>query len=144
MNFDLKDDAVYQRELQYALLYRKKSFLGRASFVSIYVLFIIIWSLDRWYSVWIINYSKVRSGLFVLLFIVAFFCPIHILIFGRCPKCRKVQPGGYRGAEVGGEGVGLSRGNGFTPFRKRCYFCGTYLSVKQLEKDKLKQQTNAE
>lgn len=140
MNTHLKEDAFYQQELKYALHYRKKSFLGRVSFACTIVLSMVLWALEIWH----INYNpEVKNILFGSLFLLGFFTPIHILIFARCPKCKKVQPAGYGGVEVG-NGIGLSYTKGFTPFRKRCYYCGTYLSVKQLEKDKLKQLNDSE
>lgn len=140
MNKNLKSKTVYDQELKYASRYSNKSFLGRISFIVSIVLSLILWILE----VCEINYhSTIRYVLFGLLFVLGFFTPVHILIFARCPKCKKVQPAGYGSAEVGTE-AGLSYTKGFTPFRKRCCFCGTYLSVKQLEKDRLKQQNEQE
>lgn len=137
MKFDLQDKDIYQKELNYSLCYQKRSFLAKVSFVFIILLSLLMVFLpEKWMAVIENRYKSIFilgvGGMIV-------FHAFYTLIFARCPKCKKVQPVGYGGAEIG-TGVGLSYTKGFTPFRKRCYFCGTYLSVKKLEKDRLRQQ----
>ncbi|OSI32999.1 hypothetical protein [Neisseria dumasiana] len=141
MKFNLNNKVEYEQQLNYALHYKKSSFLAKLSFIVIILSAILAIFLPL-ELVKIIETKYANIFLFGLGSLIIF-CILNTLIFARCPKCKKVQPAGYGGAEVG-SGVGLSYTKGFTPFRKRCYYCGTYLSVKQLEKDKLKQLNDSE
>lgn len=134
MKINLTDEVSYQRELAHALTYQKRSLLGRITFILALSFCGILWLLEM-FSV---DYpASIKAVLSWSVFGLGFFTPIHILIFGRCPNCKKIQPAGYADADIS-TGIEMSYTRGFTPFRKRCYYCGTYLSVKQLEKDKLK------
>ncbi|MDO5638602.1 MAG: hypothetical protein Q4G28_01895 [Neisseria sp.] len=134
MQINLKDKATYEQELSFALTYQKRSLLGKIAGVLGILIAGILWILE----ISSISYpSNIKTILSWIVFGLIFFAPIHILIFGRCPKCKKVQPAGYSNADIS-KGVSISYTRGFTPFRKRCYYCGTYLSVKQLKKDQLK------
>lgn len=134
MKQNLLDEEVYHREREYALIYQKKSLLGKAISIIIVISAIIILILDK---LGVELGAQIMDVVGLLSFILVFFGAIYILIYCRCPKCKQIQPAGYGGVEVG-SGVGVSYSRGFTPFRKRCYHCGTYLSVKQLEKDRAK------
>lgn len=140
MKSDLKNEYYYNQELTHAKCYQKTSFFSKVCTI----IFVLLWALI--FLPGILGFEINKKTESVLLWstgAITFLGSISTLIFARCPKCKKVQPAGYGGAEVG-NGVGLSYTKGFTPFRKRCYYCGTYLSVKQLEKDKLKQLNDSE
>lgn len=129
----IKDDE-YKIQYNYAKRYTQKNKFVK--FISITTFILIAISVVLLVFMPIIGFNLNVSYEYILASITGFFIFISavlILIFSRCPKCGKLQPADY--VEVGISPIEISYNQGITPFRERCFYCGTYLSLRKLDKD---------
>lgn len=97
MKSDLTNEYAYNQELIYAKYYQKNSFFSKVCTIIFVLLWIMIFLPE------ILGFGINKKTEYVLLWsagTITFLGAISTLIFARCPKCKKVQPAGYGGAEL--------------------------------------------
>lgn len=132
MNEIENNDYIIQYE--YAKQYTKQNRIVK--FIAVFTIILIITSVILLVFLPIIGLKLNYEYEYILASITGLFVfisAILILIFSRCPKCGKLQPSDY--VEIGINPAEVSYGRGVTPFRKRCFYCSTYLSLEKLDKD---------